>query len=276
MQSYTHTSSDTTVIRGITLRKGPARESCFTVVEDNTKLSFNADPDYETGKDMSDSMRRNRIHTHMHNEMQSIEIAAQSLADFPDAPWELRMELARQCWDESRHAAALLRRLKQMGGHKGEFPVIHYEWYITCVQDSLIARLAIQNRTFEGGEMDLLKVHAQMWRDAGDEVTAELLEAILPDEIHHVRFANVWMKRLAKDDPRVLLKVLTGISFMKWVSQVFAPAPDETNASGGKVSETVHPTPPNVDDRRLAEFTEQEIAELLRQDGFGYLVPQAS
>lgn len=127
MQSYTHTSSDTTVIRGITLRKGPAREPCFTVVEDNSKLSFNAGPDYETGKDMSDSMRRNRIHTHMHNEMQSIEIAAQSLADFPDAPWELRMELARQCWDESRHAGALLRRLKQMGGHKGEFPVIHYE-----------------------------------------------------------------------------------------------------------------------------------------------------
>ena len=267
---------EATVIRGITLRKAPAREACFTVVEDNSKLSFNANPDYEKGKDMSEGNRRNRIHTHMHNEMQSIEIAAQCLVDFPDAPWDLRLELARQCWDESRHAALLLRRLREMGGHKGEFPVMHYEWYITSIQDSLAARLAIQNRTFEGGEMDILKVHGQMWRDAGDDVTAELLDGILCDEIQHVRFANIWLKRLAQDDPRVLLKVLTGISFMKWVSQVFAPEADELNASGAKVADTVHATPTNVDDRRLAEFSEQEIAELLRQDGFGSIVPRAA
>lgn len=267
---------DTEVIRGITVRKGPAREACFTVVKDNSKLSFNADPEFEKGKDMSPANRRNRIHTHMHNEMQSIEIAAQCLVDFPDAPWELRMELARQCWDESRHSAMLLRRLKEMGGYKGEFPVMHYEWNVTSMQDSIAARLAIQNRTFEGGEMDLLKVHAKMWRDDGDEVTAELLEGILSDEIHHVRFANVWLKRLAKEDPRVLLKVVTGISFMRWVSQVFAPKPDDMNASGAKVSDTVHASPTNVEDRRLAEFSEEEIVELLRQDGFSNIVPKAT
>jgi uncharacterized ferritin-like protein (DUF455 family) len=273
---WQQTPAEVTVIRGINLRKRPVREACFTVVEDNSKLSFNADPDFEKGKDMSEANRRNRIHTHMHNEMQSIEIAAVCLSDFPDAPWELRMELARQCWDESRHAAALLRRLKEMGGHKGEFPVINYEWYITCIQDTLAARLAIQNRTFEGGEMDILKVHAKMWRDEGDEVTAQLLETILSDEIQHVRFANVWLKRLAKDDPRVLLKVLTGISFMKWVSQVFAPTPDEVNVSGAKIADTIHAASPNVDDRRLAEFSEEEIAALLRADGFGAIVPRTA
>jgi uncharacterized ferritin-like protein (DUF455 family) len=267
-------AADTTVIRGVTVRKGPAREACFNVVEDNSKLSFNADPNFEKGKDMSEVNRRNRLHTHMHNEMQSIEIAALCLSDFPDAPWELRMELARQCWDESRHSAGLLRRLKEMGGRKGEFPVMHYEWNITGMQDSLAARLAIQNRTFEGGEMDVLKIHAQLWRDEGDESTAELLETILSDEIHHVRFANVWLKRLAKDDPGVLLKVLRGIGFMKQVSQAFAPAPDDVNVSGVRVADTSHPSPTNVDDRRLAEFTEQEIAELLRQDGFGAMVPR--
>jgi hypothetical protein len=28
----------------------------------------------------------------------------------------------------------------------------------------------------------------------------------------------------------------------------------------------------NIDDRRLAEFTEKEIAEVLRQEGFGSIV----
>ena len=36
----------------------------------------------------------------------------------------------------------------------------------------------------------------------------------------------------------------------------------------------MHPNPTNVEDRRLAEFTDQEIAELLRQDGFGQIVPR--
>lgn len=269
-------AADFTVIRGVTVREGPARESCFTVVEDNSGLSFNANPDYDKGKDMSPAMRRNRIHTHMHNEMQSIEIAAACLADFPDAPWELRMELARQCWDECRHARLLLRRLKEMGGRKGEFPVMHFEWNITGMLDSLAARLAIQNRTFEGGEMDVIKEHVQMWRDEGDEVTAELLEGILSDEIHHVRFANIWLKRLAKDDPSVLLKVLKGIGFMRQVAAAFAPRAGEVNASGATVSNTSHQSPTNIDDRRLAEFTEQEIAELLRQDGFGAIVPRAA
>lgn len=223
---------------------------------------------------MSQRMRRNRIHTHMHNEMQSIEIVAQCIADFPDAPWELRMELARQCWDESRHAAVLLRRLTEMGGYKGEFPVMHFEWNITCMTDSIAARLAIQNRSFEGGEMDVLQELVQVWRDEGDDATAELLDGILSDEIHHVRFANLWLKRLAKDDPSVLLKVLSGIAFMRQVSKAFAPNPEDTNVSGARVADTIQASPVNVDDRRLAGFTEQEIAELLRQNGLGAIVPR--
>ncbi len=264
--------SETTVIRGVTVRKGPAREACFTVVEENSQLSFNADPAYAKGKDMSERNRRNRVHTHMHNEMQSIEIAAQCLADFPDATWELRLELARQCWDESRHARMLLNRLREMGGDKGEFPVMHFEWNITCMVDSLAARLAIQNRTFEGGEKDVLKVHADMWREEGDEVTAALMEGILSDEVQHVRFANRWLKRLAKDNPSTLLEVLKGIAFMKKVSAAYAPEAGAVNASGADVSQTSHPSPTNIDDRRLAEFSEQEIADLLRRDGFGALV----
>ena len=36
-------------------------------------------------------------------ELQALEGAARSLWDFPDAPWEFKMNMARQCWDEARH-----------------------------------------------------------------------------------------------------------------------------------------------------------------------------
>src|SRR5215471_15190739 len=144
--------------------------------------------------DMSEASRRQRLHQHMHNEMQSLEIAAQCLADFPETQWELRMELARQCWDETRHTQMLYRRLRELGGRKGEFPVMNYEWGVTQLLNSLPARLAVQNRTFEGGEMDLLRQQHGMWSAAEDPDTASLMDALLADEVEHVRYANRWLK----------------------------------------------------------------------------------
>lgn len=256
---------DIKVVGGVPLRRDPARESCFAVVHLNRELH-----DYEG---MSDVSRRQRLHRHMHNEMQTLEIAAQGLADFPDAPWELRLQLARQCWDEARHTKLLYRRLREIGGRKGEFPVMNYEWGVTQLLDSLPARLAVQNRTFEAGEMDLLRQQERMWNEAGDKETAALMDGLLADEVQHVRYANQWLKQMAREDPRTLFQVATGIQMLRRVTMSLAPQPGEVNAVGVNLTAFTHPEVfANIDDRRLAEFTEKEITELLRQEGFGSLV----
>ena len=203
----------------------------------------------------------------MHNEMQSIEMSAQSLADFPDAPWEMRMSMARQCWDETRHTRLLHRRLKEVGGHKGEFPVMNHEWSITCMVDSLWGRIALQNRTFEGGEIDLLRRLVRMWADAGDDITAELLEGILADELQHVRYANNWLQRIGRENPTVLLQVASAVNYARKVIKAYEPAPGETNAVGVDLTGFEHvEVLANVEDRRLAGFTEREIDEILRME----------
>ena len=253
-------------VRGVTLRRDPAREPCFAVVQLHKDLH-----DYD---DMSDVSRRQRLHRHMHNEMQTLEIVAQSLADFPDAPWELRMQLARQCWDETRHSAILYRRLLAMGGRKGEFPVMNYEWGVTQLLDSLPARLAVQNRTFEGGEMDLLRQQEHMWSGVGDEDTAALMDALLADEVQHVRYANRWLKQMARENARTLLQVAAGIQLLKKITEGLAPEQGEVNAVGVNLTEFTHvEVITNTTDRKLAEFTDKELAELLRKEGFGSLVP---
>jgi uncharacterized ferritin-like protein (DUF455 family) len=263
------TPKKTKTVRGVTLHSDPSREDCFTVVELHKDLH-----DYD---DMSDISRRQRVHRHMHNEMQTMEIVAQSLADFPDAPWELRMQLARQCWDESRHSAILYRQLRAMGGCKGEFPVMNYEWGVTQLLDSMAARLAVQNRTFEGGEMDLLRQQYGMWNAAGDQETAALMDALLADEVQHVRYANRWLKQMARENPRTLLQVASGVQLLKKITEGLAPLPGEMNAVGVNLTEFTHvEVMTNADDRRLAEFTEAELAELLRMEGFGSLVPPSS
>jgi uncharacterized ferritin-like protein (DUF455 family) len=255
----TSTMLGTKFVRGVTLRADPARERCFMVVQSSAEMA-----DYA---DMSSVARRQRLHKHMHNEMQSLEMAAQSLVDFPDAPWELRMSVARQCWDETRHTRLLYKRLIELGGRKGEFPVMNYEWSITCMVDSIWARLAVQNRTFEGGEIDLLRQLSKIWREAGDEITAQLLTGILADEIEHVRFANAWVKRASRNDPSVLLKLAAAINFLKSVTQAFKPAAGETNAAGVDLTGFAHAeVRTSIEDRLEAGFTELEIQEMLRQE----------
>ena len=262
-------AEDVKTVRGVTLRRDPAREECFTLVHLHKDLH-----DYEG---MSEISQLHRLHRHMHNEMQTLEIVAQTLADFPEAPWELRLEMARQCWDETRHSAILHRRLRERGGYKGQFPVMNFEWGVVILLNSLYARLAVQQRTFEGGEMDLLREQQDMWSGAGDAVTAELMDALLADEVQHVRFANRWLKRAAQENPRILFDVAKGILALRRVTEGLAPLPGETNAVGVDLTGFSRVEIfANLEDRRLAEFTEEELAELLRQEGLGSIVTPPS
>ena len=248
-------------VRGVMLASDPAREPLFTVVT--------TDAEMEDWPGMDGPGGRERLHRHMNNETVALEIAAQCLVDFPDAPWALRMQLARQASDEARHALSLYRRLCELGGHKGEFPVSNFEWGVTGMIDNLAGRLAVQNRTFEAGLIDLLGSLRARWREAGDERTAELLDAILADEIAHVRFANRWIRQLTEQNPRVLLQVARAIRFLAATTARLAPAIGDINAAGTAITaERRLPPAVNVNDRLEAEFTESEIREVLRQAGF--------
>jgi hypothetical protein len=260
---------DTKQVKGMTLRRDPAREECFQVVDTDAEL--------QEYPGMSEISCRQRIHRHMNNETGAIEIAAQCLVDFPDAAWDLRMQLARQCWDESRHVAALYRRLLDRGGHKGEFPISNFEWTVTSSLDTLAARLALQNRTFEAGELDLLGQLPNEWRKIGDKRTAEVLESILADEITHVRFANQWLKRMVQEDRRTLLKIAVAVRFLSAVTAAVAPNEGEIGPSGHafvKGEEKLAQV--NIEDRRHADFSDAEIDQFLRQSGFQSIMANAA
>jgi hypothetical protein len=186
------------------------------------------------------------------------------------------MQLARQCWDEARHVVALHERLQELGGYKGEFPISNYEWGVTCMQDSLVARLALQNRTFEAGLMDLLGNLKRMWKDVGDDRTAEVLDNILVDEIGHVRFANQWIRRLAEIDRRVLLKVAQAVRFLADSDQAHAPESYRSHPGVRPSRYTNNLGDVNIEDRRHAEFTDDEIETYLRNQGLGGLLPRPS
>lgn len=240
MDASTSTIGTITVRGGVTLRANPAREACFHVVTDQAHMSKFAED--------SPEQRREMLHGDVNEEVQSLEIAAQSLVEFPDAPWDVRLHLARQCWDETRHARAFLRRLLELGGRKGEFPIINQEWGVVCMFDSLPARLAVQNLVFEGGSLDVLKEAEVAWIRWEDPVTAAIVESVVADEVRHVRFANDWLERLKTEEPRALLKAVAAMSAVRaWTVALMPP--------GVKMEHVLeHVIPVNVEDRRDAGF----------------------
>jgi uncharacterized ferritin-like protein (DUF455 family) len=240
---------DVAIVRGVALRRDPAREPCFVVVHDQA--------DMIRINDESEASQREKLHVELNAELQSLEIAAQSLVDFPAAEWEVRLSLARQCWDESRHAWLCYRRLVDKGGRKGEFPVINQEWGVVCMYDSLLARLAVQNRTFEAGSLDVFQRMIGWWRERGDEETAADMEAIQADEIAHVRFANDWIDRSTAGNPKATLEVAAALASVKQrLTRLQRRLPGDAER---RVEVAL---PANVDDRRRAGFSEHAISEL--------------
>ena len=140
------------------------------------------------------------LHRQMNEEIDALECSARSICDFPDTPWEIRMFLARQCSDESRHAELFRDMFVRRGGTIGEYPVLNFQYQIICAFDTLIARLAVQNRTFEA---------------EGDKGLTDLLDGQFADEIVHVRMANDIIRQMIRTEPRLVMKIATAINSAK-------------------------------------------------------------
>lgn len=236
---------DTKIVRGVEVRNDPARESCFTIVHLHHDV-----PD--TGA-VTQEARQQRAHRDYNQEVQTLEIAALCLADYPNAPWELRMELARQCWDEARHAELFLRRLKDLGGWKGMYPIANLDWSVVAMLDSLEARLAVQHRTFEAGSIDIEQIAVPMLREMGYDQAAEVTDAIEADEIQHVRFANEYLKRVTDAQPRAVLRIA---SAMAWLKKVVAATE----------LDPLKDIPTSDHMRDMAGFSSAEISEVTRME----------
>src|SRR5262245_16303107 len=247
-------TTDTKVVRGVTLRQDPAREPCFTIVH--------LHHDVPDAPSTTPEGRLMRAHREYNQEVQTLEIAALCLADFPEAPWALRLELARQCWDEARHAALALRHVQELGGWKGMYPCANLDCSVVAMLDSLPARLAVQHRTFEAGSLDIENAAVPMFRQMGEDAAAEVKDAVDADEIQHVRFANDWLRRLTDANPRAVLQIA---SAMAWLRKV-------VEATG---LDPLKDIPTSDEARQLAGFTRVEVGEVARlhQAAVGASVP---
>ena len=189
------------------------------------------------------------LHRQMNEEVDALECSARSICDFPDAPWKMRLFLARQCSDEARHALLFRDLYVKRGGVLGQFPVMNFQYRIICAVDSLVARLAVQNRTFEAEGIDAIEFGIEKARSDGDEELADLFEAQLADEIQHVRVANDYIRASVAEQPRLLLRIGAALSS---AADIFSEVFGEEGAAVDKYL-------PSRGPRLEAGFSEQEV-----------------
>jgi uncharacterized ferritin-like protein (DUF455 family) len=196
-----------------------------------------------------------RVHGIAVGELQAMEGAGRSVYDFPDAPWEFTMDMARQVWDESRHVEIYLALLDHLGGYIGEFPETTILWRCACAEDAA-ARVAGVNRGLEGLACDVFAQLIHVARKLDDPVIERAVDFVLADEITHVRMGSRWLNELTRDDPE---RRRRAVEFQDSIDERFNlggarrdGGPEEVGISIAK------------DARRLAGFTDDEIERLVK------------
>ena len=143
---------------------------------------------------------RLQLHGVFVGELQALEAAGRTLWDFPDAPWEFRMNMARQCWDEARHVQAFEKLIEHTEGEIGEFPENTFLFETSCHEDPVL-RVTGVNRCLEGLACDVFRSLVDYGKKVGDDVLAQAVDYVLADELTHVRFGSDWAREFTRDDP---------------------------------------------------------------------------
>jgi uncharacterized ferritin-like protein (DUF455 family) len=150
---------------------------------------------------MGDPHQRARIlHALANHELQAAELFAWALLAFADAPADFRAGLARILDDEQRHTRMYIARIEACGQRFGDFPVSGYFWNKVDEIRTPLHFVSAMSLTFENANLDHTVDTAAAARDAGDEKTARVIEAIGRDEEDHVRFGWTWLQRFQAPD----------------------------------------------------------------------------
>ena len=159
-----------------------------------------------------------------------------------DVPWTLIMSMARQTWDEVRHARLATGVLESYGGEIGEYPDTLAGGAPPALQQGVqqaagtlqrgnangepaavdrragapgagmmndpVASLSMVNVSLEGGALTLFKGTSELGERIGDALMERCFDYNWADEVTHVAIGDYFVKVLCEDNPEAEQKAL--------------------------------------------------------------------
>jgi hypothetical protein len=155
---------------------------------------------YDADDEWSIEGFRGKFHQLLYGEVETTDRMGKMLAEYPDLPWELRMELAHQMWDEARHIEIVAKACEDlMGADLGYGPWSLVWWWMQNEEDPL-RRITVTNSWAEANLMHTLREWREKATERGYTRVAELADYLQADELTHVKLATNWIRRLTEDD----------------------------------------------------------------------------
>ena len=138
------------------------------------------------------------FHGLMHAELCAAELMARNSHEHPEMPWDFHVDMARQVWDEIRHAEIHDRLMAtELGCHWGDYPV-GFGYFRSIYALDLLGRLALLNGTSETG--DRRHSHRREADRLGQTTAARVFDYLLADEVQHVHDGVRWGSHLLGGD----------------------------------------------------------------------------
>ena len=190
-------------------------------------------------------------------EMQALEGAGRTCWDFEvgngadEAPFALKLDMARQCWDEARHCEISVKLNHHMGVDIGEFTENTLLYEASCNPDPVL-RLTGVNRALEGLAIDAFNTMRDFADEIGDPMLYFAEDWMLADEVTHVKMGSDWLRRCTENDPDRRTKAL---DFQRVVDKMFS-------FNGLRGEDDDNPIQLTREFRKLAGFSTDEIDEI--------------
>jgi uncharacterized ferritin-like protein (DUF455 family) len=144
--------------------------------------------------------------------------------DWP-VPNTLIMAIARQTWDEVRHAALAKGLIENYGGEVGDYPdTLAGGAPPQAAQQSGVAQgygavgeqlmrdpvvsLSMTNVSLEGGALQLFQETSNVGKKIGDDLMAHCYDYNWADEVTHTAIGDYFVKLLTEDNPEEEAKAL--------------------------------------------------------------------
>lgn len=187
--------------------------------------------------------RAGLIHAVAHIELNAIDLALDVVWRFSGMPAHFYTDWVHIAQEEAKHFLLLQGHLVTMGFDYGSFPAHNSLWDMAeRTRGDILARIGLVPRTLEARGLDASPAVKNKLISAGDLAAGRILDIILEDEIGHVAAGNRWYRYVCAQ--RGLDPIGT---YRKLIQQYDAP----------KLK-----SPYNLEARRLAGFSEEELKDL--------------
>ena len=216
-------------------------------------------------RDATDAARA-LMHGIFVGEIQALEGAGRTCHDFdtstgPTAsaagsatdtvPFALKMDMARQAWDEARHVEISVMLSDWMGTEIGQFAENTVLFEAACSSDPVL-RLAGVNRALEGLAIDVFTTMKEFGDLAGDPYLEFCEDWMLADEVTHVKMGSDWLRKVTENDPERRKKAL---EFQSVVDKLFSYGGTRSDSEESPIGLARR-------FRELAGFTDNEVEEI--------------